>query len=143
MFIGEYHHTFDSKGRVSIPIKFRFDLGSSAIITKGLDNCLFVYPKGEWEKITNKLSQLPMANSDARSLIRMMLSGAIESELDKQGRVLLPVYLRDYAEIKNEAVIAGVLNRIEIWSQTRWQTYLQEAEAKQSEISNNLSQWEI
>src|SRR5690242_6630062 len=105
MLIGEYTHNLDPKGRISVPAKFRAELGSSAIVTRGIDRCLFLYPKGEWEMISQKLASLPVSNASARALNRMMLSGAMEVEIDKQGRALLPSYLRDYAGIKGAVVV--------------------------------------
>lgn len=143
MLIGEYQHNLDPKGRISIPAKFRNELGSSAIVTKGLDSCLFLYPKGEWEKMTQKISSLPVSSSNARAFSRLMLSGAMEVEIDKQGRALLPAYLRDYAGIKGETVMAGVLNRVEIWNKPAWGEYTKIAEANSSNTAEALAEWEI
>lgn len=143
MLIGEYQHNLDSKGRISVPVKFRTELGSSAIVTKGLDSCLFLYPKGEWEVMAQKLSSLPVSSSNARAFSRLMLSGAMEVEIDKQGRALLPSYLRDYAGIKGETVMAGVFNRVEIWDKQAWREYSKNAESRQSETAEELAQWEI
>lgn len=141
MFIGEYSHSLDAKGRVSVPVKFRMGLGSSAIVTKGLDRCLFLYPKGEWEKTITKLSELPVTNAGARSFARMMTSGAMELEIDKQGRVLLPSYLREYAAIDGDVVITGANNRVEIWDKQSWQNYIKEADENASEVAEKLSEW--
>lgn len=143
MFIGEYQHNLDAKGRISMPVKFRANLGSSAIVTKGLDACLFVYPKEEWQKMTDKLAQLPVSSSSARSFSRMLLSGAMELEFDKQGRAVLPSYLRDYAGLKNEIVAAGVLNRVELWDKEAWSRYSEETETNASENAEKLAEWEI
>ena len=143
MFIGEYQHNLDAKGRISMPVKFRANLGSSAIVTKGLDACLFVYPKEEWQKMTDKLAQLPVSSSSARSFSRMLLSGAMELEFDKQGRAVLPSYLRDYAGLKNEIVAAGVLNRVELWDKEAWSLYSEETETNASENAEKLAEWEI
>jgi MraZ protein len=143
MFLGEYQHNLDTKGRLSVPAKFRSDLGSSAIVTKGLDGCLFLYPKGEWEVMANKLAALPVSSSKARSFSRMMLSGAMEVEIDKVGRVLLPGYLRDFAGIEGEAIVAGVFNRVEIWNKSAWKTYSRESENNSSENAEELKEWEI
>ncbi|MEX1123670.1 MAG: division/cell wall cluster transcriptional repressor MraZ [Patescibacteria group bacterium] len=143
MFIGEYNHNLDSKGRISMPVKFRSELGSSAIVTKGLDACLFVYPKEEWQKMTEKLAQLPIANSSARSFSRLMLSGAMELEFDKQGRAVLPAYLRDYAGLKNGVIAAGVLNRVELWDKKAWSLYSDSSESNASENADNLAEWGI
>jgi MraZ protein len=143
MFLGEYRHNLDAKGRMSVPVKFRSDLGSSAIVTKGLDSCLFLYPKGEWEIMAQKIAQLPIANSSARAFARTMLSGAMEVEIDKFGRALLPTYLRDYAGIEGDMVVAGVFNRVEIWDKEKWQKYTSETDQNSSEIADKLSEWEL
>ncbi len=143
MFLGEYKHNLDSKGRVSVPSKFRSELGSSAIVTKGLDNCLFLYTKGEWEVMANKLASLPVSSSSARAFARLMLSGAMEVEIDKFGRVLLPAYLRSFAGIKSEVVVSGVASRIEIWNAQSWEKYSKDAENNSSELAEKLTDWEI
>lgn len=143
MFLGEYKHSLDAKGRVSIPAKFRAELGHSAIVTKGLEGCLFLYPKSEWQIMAEKLSRLPVSSASARALSRMMLSGAMEVEIDKLGRALLPGYLREYAGIDGEAVVAGVYNRVEIWDKKAWSQYTKDAESKSADIAEQLSQWEI
>jgi len=143
MFLGEYQHNLDSKGRLSVPAKFRNDLGASAIVTKGLDGCLFLYPKGEWEMMANKLAALPVSSSKARAFARMMLSGAMEVEIDKLGRILLPAYLRDFSSIEGEAIVAGVFNRIEIWNKTAWSDYSRESETNSSANAEELKEWEI
>ena len=123
MFIGEYNHNTDEKGRLAVPAKFRAKLQKGAVVTKGLDNCLFLYPKKEWEELAGKLSNLPISQKGARAFARMMLAGAFEVEIDKQGRVVLPQTLRDFAGIKKTTVVAGLYNRLEIWSKTSWETY--------------------
>ncbi|SDY43907.1 MraZ protein [Proteiniborus ethanoligenes] len=123
MFIGEYQHSLDNKGRLIIPSKFRDELGDVFIITKGLDNCLFVYPKEEWDILENKLKLLPLTSKDARAFVRFFFSGATECELDKQGRILIPVNLRDHCKLDKDAVIIGVSTRVEIWSKEEWDTY--------------------
>lgn len=119
-FKGEYNHTVDTKGRLIIPAKFREKLGETFVVTKGLDGCLYVYSDEEWEKIEDKFSELPLTDEDARQFTRFFFSGAADCEVDKQGRVLLPAVLREHAGIEKEAVLAGVLNRVEIWSKERW-----------------------
>lgn len=126
MFIGEYQHTIDPKGRVIMPAKFREDLGDKFIITKGLDNCLFVFPQEEWQSFEKKLRSLPLTSRDARAFTRFFFSGAIECELDKQGRVLIPANLREYAELEKDLVIVGVSSRVEIWSKEKWNAYNEE-----------------
>lgn len=143
MFIGEYQHNLDSKGRISIPAKFRSELGSSAIVTRGLDSCLFIYPKSEWEETANRLAQLPYTNANARAFSRMMLSGAMEVEIDKQGRALLPGYLRSYASLIDQIVSAGVFNRVEIWDKQKWQEYSQQSESQAANIAEQLTEWRI
>jgi len=143
MFIGEYKHSLDAKGRISIPVKFRADLGSSAIVTKGLEDCLYLYPKGVWEEMAQKLANLPISSASARSFSRLMLSGAMELEIDKLGRVLLPSYLRDYSAIDGEAVMAGLYNRVEIWNKESWQRTTKDSEERSSDIAEELKEWEI
>lgn len=120
MFMGEYNHTIDTKGRLIIPSKFRDQLGDEFIVTKGLDGCLFVFPKNEWLAFEEKLRTLPMTQKSARKFTRFFVSGAIECELDKQGRILLPQPLREFAELEKDVVLTGNLNRIEIWSKANW-----------------------
>jgi len=143
MLIGEYKHSLDGKGRLSIPVKFRSELGSSAIVTKGLEGCLFVYPKESWDIMAQKLSNLPVSSSNARAFSRLMLSGAMEVEIDKLGRALIPGYLREYADLEGEVVVNGVYNRLEIWDKKAWTTYSKDAEGKSSEIAESLTEWEV
>ncbi len=138
MFIGEYQHTLDEKGRVAIPTKFRSEVAHGAVVTRGLDNCLFLYPKGEWEKLAKKLSELPMSKANTRAFVRLMLAGAMDVELDSQGRVVLPDYLRKYAGAKKDVVIAGVLNRLEIWDETAWEKYKAGTEKESVKIAEEL-----
>lgn len=126
-----------------MPVKFRSHLGSSAIVTKGLDSCLFVYPKEEWQRMSDKLAQLPISSSSARSFSRMMLSGAMELEFDKQGRTVLPAYLREYAGLKDNVVVAGVSNRVELWDKEAWSLYSDSAESNASENAEKLAEWDI
>ncbi len=123
MFLGEYTHKIDEKNRLAIPAKFRADLKQGAIVTKGLDGCLFVYTKAEWQKLVEKISALPLTQSKARTFARMMLMGAMEVSLDKLGRILLPDYLKKFAALKKQVTIGGVYNRLEIWDANRWQAY--------------------
>lgn len=122
MFMGEYNHTIDPKGRLIIPSKFREVLGDEFVITKGLDGCLFVYPNSEWQAFEEKLRTLPLTNKDARQFSRFFLGGAATCETDKQGRILLPAVLREFAELEKDVVLVGVLSRIEIWSKSRWES---------------------
>ncbi len=120
MFMGEYNHTVDAKGRFIVPSKFREQLGDEFVVTKGLDGCLFVYENTEWKVLEEKLHTLPLTNANARKFSRFFLAGATSCEVDKQGRILLPQILRDFAGIEKEAVLVGVGSRIEIWSRERW-----------------------
>lgn len=140
MFIGEYLYTIDQKKRVAIPSKFRKELGKKAIITRGLDDCLVIYPVGEWQKLTKKLENLPNGQIDARGFARIMLSGAVDVELDKLGRILIPDYLKDYSKLKKKVVIAGVFNRIEIWDETKWQEYKKKTEMAVGDIAERLKE---
>src|SRR5690554_5976203 len=140
MFIGEYNHSVDTKGRLSIPSKFRDELGESFIVTKGMDNCLFVYSIDEWEVLENKLKQLPMTNRDARAFVRFFFAGASECELDNQGRIRLPVKLREHASIEKEAVIIGVATRLEIWSTEQWDQYNNDANLSYDEIAVKMQE---
>src|SRR5690606_31981557 len=128
MFMGEYQHSVDEKGRMIIPAKFRDALGSGFIITRGLDHCLFVYPAAEWQLLEQKLKSLPLMKSDARAFTRFFFSGATECELDKQGRVNIPPNLREHAKIEKETVVIGVSNRVEIWSKDKWEAYAMQSE---------------
>lgn len=123
MFVGEYQHTLDDKGRVIIPARLREELGERFVITRGLDRCLFVYHLDEWSAIEQKVKALPVNRSDARAFTRFFFSGAAEAETDRQGRVLIPQNLRDYAGIEKEVVIVGVSNRVEVWSEKAWTEY--------------------
>lgn len=136
--MGEYQHTLDDKGRVIVPAKFRDGLGESFVMTRGLDQCLFVYPKAEWEILEAKLKSLPMTRADARQFVRFFFSGATECELDKQGRIVIPTLLRDYALLQKDIVVLGVSNRVEIWSQDRWHNYSAEAALSFAETAEKL-----
>ncbi|MEI7512275.1 MAG: division/cell wall cluster transcriptional repressor MraZ [Candidatus Uhrbacteria bacterium] len=138
MFIGEFHHTLDDKGRMSIPVKFRADLAQGAVVTRGLDHSLFLYPKDEWQKLAEKLAALPFGQADTRAFARLMLAGAMEVEIDKSGRVLLPEYLRTYAGLNKDAVVAGLYNRLEIWDEATWKTYAAQTEAEGNAIAERL-----
>src|SRR5690554_223415 len=140
MFIGEYQHTLDNKGRIIIPSKFRTELGEEFVITKGLDNCLFVYPKTEWSILEEKLKQLPLTNRDARAFVRFFFSGASECELDKQGRVLIPPNLRDHSKLEKEVVIIGVATRIEIWSKEEWDMYNNDDSLSYDNIAEKMAE---
>ena len=121
MFMGEYNHTIDAKGRLIVPSKFRETLGDTFVVTKGLDGCLFVYDNQEWNAFEEKLKSLPITNKEARQFARFFLAGAAEVEVDKQGRILVPNILREFAQINKEVVLIGVASRIEIWSKERFE----------------------
>ena len=140
MWLGEYRHNVDVKGRVSVPSKFRGDLGQSFVVTKGLDNCLFMYSKNEWETFENKLKQLPLTNQDARSFMRFFFAGATECEVDKQGRINIPQNLRDYANIKKDVVIVGVATRAEVWDLDNWNQYTTSDSLDVSKIASQMSE---
>lgn len=120
MFMGEYNHSVDTKGRLIIPSRFREKLGDEFVVTKGLDGCLFVFPDNEWQAFEEKLRTLPLTNKSARQFSRFFVAGATQCELDKQGRILLPQTLREFAGLEKDVVLTGMLNRIEIWSKTKW-----------------------
>lgn len=138
MFLGEYQHSLDSKGRITIPAKFRDELGEKFVATKGLDNCVFLYPLEEWKLIEAKIHSLPFTRADVRSFARFFFSGASELEFDKQGRTILSINLREYAAIDRELVIIGVGSRVEIWSVEKWAQYTQNAESSYEEIAESL-----
>ena len=138
MFIGEYHHSIDEKGRIIIPAKFREELGNTFIITRGIENCLFVYPMSNWEKICNKLNSLPFTKKDARNFNRFFMSGATEVELDKQGRVNVTSPLISYAKLEKDCVVIGTGDRLEIWSQAAWDEFFDSAKDNMSDIAENL-----
>ncbi len=138
MFAGEYQHTLDEKGRVTIPARLREELGDRFVITRGLDRCLFVYPLSEWAKVEEKLRNLPFTRSDNRAFTRLFFSGAAELEVDRQGRVLIPQNLREYAGIEKEVMIIGVSTRVEVWSEQAWKTYSNEAKAAFEETAEKL-----
>ncbi len=140
MFIGEYTHNLDEKGRLAIPAKFRRDLSKGAIVTRGLDNCLFLYTKTEWEKLAEKLATLPISQSNSRAFSRLMLAGAMEVEIDKQGRVVLPEYLREFAGLKKNVILAGLYNRAEIWDEEKWKIYKSQTETNSNEIAEKMAE---
>ncbi|HIT60952.1 MAG TPA: division/cell wall cluster transcriptional repressor MraZ [Candidatus Fimousia stercorigallinarum] len=123
MFTSEYRHTVDAKGRLIIPAKFREEFGNQFCLTRGLDGCLFLFPEMEWKEFENKLRQLPVTfNKDARQFVRFFTTGATNGQFDKQGRILIPQTLREFANIQKDVVVAGSLNKLEIWSKERWDT---------------------
>ncbi len=136
--MGEYQHSVDAKGRLIIPSKFREELGTTFVITRGLDNCLFGYPMDEWRKLEEKLKQLPMTKKDARAFARFFFSGATEVEIDKQGRINIPTPLSTYAKLEKECMVLGVSSKIEIWAKEAWESYFNEAEESFNDIAENL-----
>ena len=138
MFMGEYHHNIDDKNRLIIPSKFREELGNDFVITRGIEKCLFVYPRKDWQKIVEKLESLPFTKKDARNFTRFFLSGAVDAEIDKQGRSSISQALVDYANISKECVIIGVGNRLEVWSKQEWDDFFNSAKDNMSDIAENL-----
>ena len=140
MFIGEYKYNLDEKNRLAIPVKFRSDLAKGAVITRGLDRCLFVYSIEEWQKLADKLTNLPISQAKARAFARLMLAGAMDVIPDKQGRVNIPEYLRKYAGLNKSVVVAGLYNRLEIWDSADWEKYSQDTEQSSSDIAEQLGE---
>ncbi len=140
MLLGEYKHNLDPKGRMAMPAKFRENLAAGAIITRGIDDCLFVFANAEWEELAKKLMSLPLAQANSRAFVRLMMSGATDVSVDAQGRILIPDYLRKYAGLKKEVVVAGLYNRIEIWSQDTWTAYKTKTESSSEEIAEKLGE---
>ncbi len=138
MFIGEYQHSIDPKKRLAVPSRFRVELKNKVVVTRGLDKCLFIYPIKVWEELANKLGTMPVGESATRSFIRLQLAGAVDVEVDKQGRILIPDYLKDYAGLEKNVVIAGIYNRLEIWDEEKWKSYKKDAEKNTDEIAEQL-----
>ena len=140
MFIGEYTYSIDEKKRLALPPKFRQLLGRKAFITRGLDQCLFLYSMKAWESLAEKLSKLPLAQADARGFARLMLAGAMEVNFDNLGRILVPDYLKEYGQLGKKVVIAGVYNRIEIWDELKWKEYQKKTEKEVGDIAERLKE---
>ncbi len=140
MLIGEYTHTQDDKKRISLPIKFRKEIGKTIVVTHGLDSCLFVYGVKEWKKISEKLGNLSIGQADTRSFNRFILSGATEVEVDSIGRILIPEYLREYAKLSEKVVFAGVHNRIEMWDESTWIGYKKTIRAEADRLAQKLGE---
>lgn len=140
MLIGEFRHTIDTKKRVAIPAKFRKDLGQRGILTRGLDACLFFYPEPVWQELAERLSKLPAGQANTRSFVRLVLAGATEVELDRLGRILVPEHLRAYAGLQKRVVLAGLVNRIEIWDEANWETYHKRSEANVDDVAEKLGE---
>lgn len=143
MFIGEYTHALDSKGRLIIPVTFRENLGEKFVATRGLDRCIFVYPQNEWYILQEKLKSLPITRKEARIFTRFFFSGATECGVDKQGRISIPQNLRRYAQLEKETVIIGVSNRVEIWSNENWDLFLEDALNKDDELAETIQELNI
>ncbi len=138
MFMGEYQHSIDAKGRMIVPAKFRELLGETFVLTRGLDQCIFGYPMDEWRKLEQKLKDLPMTNKDARAFARFFFSGANEVELDKQGRINIPSTLIQHAKLEKECIVLGVSSKIEIWAKDTWNSYFEESSESFNDIAENL-----
>ena len=143
MFIGEYRHTIDEKGRVQVPAKWRSKLAEGAVVTKGFDGSLTVYPLSAWSEIAAKLAALPQSQPQARAFVRQTLAGAVDVEIDKLGRVLLPTYLREYAQLSKNVVVAGLHDHAEIWDETRWNTYVAAIDQEDPTFSETLTEFGI
>lgn len=140
MLIGEFKHSIDPKKRLSIPAKLRKEMGEKAVLTRGLDSCLFLFTMTEWQKLAEKISQLPMGQQDSRGFSRLLLAGASEVEMDQLGRILVPDFLKNYASLKKNVIIAGLFNRLEIWDEEKWQTYKTNLEKNSDRIAEKLGE---
>jgi len=140
MLLGEFKHNMDTKGRVAVPSKFRENLQTGAIVTRGLDHCLFIFSKTEWETLVSKITSLPLAQADSRAFARLMLAGATDVKIDTQGRILIPDSLRDYAHLKKQVVVTGMYTRIELWDADQWETYKKRTESSADEIAEKLGE---
>ena len=140
MLLGEYKHNLDTKGRMAVPAKFRDALLAGAIITRGIDSCLFVFTNADWDTLAKKLIALPLAQANSRAFARLMLAGATDVAPDNQGRILIPDYLRKYAGLKKEVVVAGLYNRIEIWDDAAWTAYKIKTESSSESIAEKLGE---
>lgn len=138
MFIGEYYYTIDPKGRIAIPSKLRSTLSKGGVITKGLDNCLFIFSLKDWQPMAEKIKGLPLSQSNSRAFSRLMLAGAMDVKLDSQGRILVPDYLRKYVGLKKDIVLAGVYDRLEIWDKKEWEKYKKRTEKESGDIAEKL-----
>lgn len=138
MLIGEHRHTLDTKKRLSLPSKFRKELGKTLVLTRGLDSCLFVYSTKEWKKFTEKLSELSMGQSDTRAFNRFMLGGAVEVDIDSAGRILIPDFLKDFAGLEQKVIVAGLSNRVELWNEEKWNAYQNELSGQANVLAEKL-----
>ncbi|MDO5036869.1 MAG: division/cell wall cluster transcriptional repressor MraZ [Tissierellia bacterium] len=140
MFFGESRHNMDDKGRLILPAKFREDLGAGFVMTKGLDNCIFIFPSEEWKVMENKLKSLPMTNKEARAFVRYFFAGASYGSFDKQGRIKIPQNLIDYADLEKESIIIGVGTRLEIWAEGKWEDYTHDDSLSYNQIAETMSE---
>ncbi len=140
MFIGEYSHNLDNKNRLALPAKFRAALKTGAVVTRGLDNCLFVFTRQDWQKLVDKITALPIGKADARGFSRIMLAGAMDVKLDSLGRILLPDYLKKYAGIKKKVIVAGLYNRLEIWDEAKWKLYKNRVEKQAEKLAEQMGE---
>jgi MraZ protein len=138
LFLGEYQHSIDDKGRIIIPAKFRDALGPDFIITRGLDHCLFIYPRSEWNQLEQRMKSLPSMAANARAFTRLLFSGASECEWDKQGRIHVPAHLREYAKLEKDCTVIGVSTRVEIWDKATWEEYSRQSQDSFNEIAEKL-----
>jgi len=138
MFIGEYNYTIDPKGRIAIPSKLRKALSKGAVLTRGLDNCLFIFSLKDWQQVAEKIKGLPLSQANSRAFSRLMLAGAMDVRLDTQGRILVPDYLRKYAGLSKKIVLAGVYNRLEVWDEKEWEKYKKRTEKESGDIAERL-----
>ncbi len=138
MFLGEFEHALDDRGRIAIPARFRPELASGLVVTRGLDRCLFVWPMDRWRPIAESLSQLSLMDANARRIHRLLFSGATDTSPDRLGRILLPAFLRQYAELRDTVVVVGLLNRLEIWGRANWQVERSQAEAESAQLAEHL-----
>lgn len=143
MLIGEYTHTLDSKKRLSLPAKFRKEIGQTVVVTRGLDQCLFLFPQKTWQEIAAKLEQLPFGEATARGMSRFLLAGAVETEVDSAGRILIPDFLKEFAKLGSSVVLAGVSDRVEIWNEETWGAYKQRIEQGADQMAQTLGDLRI
>jgi MraZ protein len=138
MFIGEYQHSIDIKKRLSLPAKFRKELGKEVVVTRGFENCLVIYTKNQWERVMEELNNLPTGRAETRRFTRAVLGGAVEVSLDKLGRILLPDYLKQYAGLKKDVTVCGLSNKLEVWDSKKWDVYRKKAELDMDKVAENL-----
>ena len=138
MLIGEYLHTLDGKKRISLPSKFRKEVGRKVVITRGLDACLFMFSQKAWEKIAEKVSNLPVGQADTRGMSRFLLAGAVETDVDSAGRILIPDFLKEFAGLKSRVILAGVSDRVEIWNEKTWEEYKRRIEKGADQMAQTL-----